>query len=273
VKLTGNCLRGSRPILSFDKQFDETPAYRLLKLLLTQVFGSPKAHPRVKPFVDHVFCFFLADHRIWFRNYQIVYQIEDKQKKKDDPVLVEIGPRFVLNPIRIFQGSFSGETIWENREYRSPSDVRGSLLTLKANQYKNRIDQKRETKKLNRVKQIPGGILDSVFDDLSAVNKEEDKDEAEAVAKAKGTEGQSAQGHEINGKGHDHDQEDDGDREDDSDIDDDMNKLLNDALGQSNATAHKNKAGANTANKKEADAITDQQQTKRRKRKRKQTSQ
>jgi len=71
VKLTGNCLKGSRPLLLFDATFDTTPAYQLLKELFTQVFGAPKGHPKVKPFVDHVLSFFVADHRVWFRNYQV----------------------------------------------------------------------------------------------------------------------------------------------------------------------------------------------------------
>jgi ribosome biogenesis protein BRX1 len=37
LKMTGNCLKGSRPIVVFDKTFDETPHWRLIKELLTQV--------------------------------------------------------------------------------------------------------------------------------------------------------------------------------------------------------------------------------------------
>jgi len=36
-----------------------------------QVFGTPKGHPKAKPFVDHVFAFFIANERVWFRNYQV----------------------------------------------------------------------------------------------------------------------------------------------------------------------------------------------------------
>jgi len=130
VKMTGNCLKGSRPLLQFDPAFDTVPVYQLLKELFIQVsacslfclvnqlsyycwqvFGSPKGHPKVKPFIDHVLSFFIADNRIWFRNYQIVYRTEDSKRVAagsasagaSDPVLVEIGPRFVLNPIRIFE--------------------------------------------------------------------------------------------------------------------------------------------------------------------------
>ena len=37
LKMTGNCLKGSRPLLSFDKGFDSEPHWMLMKELLTQV--------------------------------------------------------------------------------------------------------------------------------------------------------------------------------------------------------------------------------------------
>ena len=37
LKLTGNCLKGSRPLLNFDAAFDSEPYYQLLKELLFQV--------------------------------------------------------------------------------------------------------------------------------------------------------------------------------------------------------------------------------------------
>lgn len=40
LKLTGNCLKGSRPILNFDSQFDTQPHYKLIKELFFQVSPS-----------------------------------------------------------------------------------------------------------------------------------------------------------------------------------------------------------------------------------------
>lgn len=37
LKMTGNCLKGSRPVLSFDKAFEEEAHWKLLKEMLTQV--------------------------------------------------------------------------------------------------------------------------------------------------------------------------------------------------------------------------------------------
>lgn len=42
---------------------------------------------------------------------------------EEDASLVEIGPRFVLNLIKIFQGSFGGPTLYENPYYQSPNMV------------------------------------------------------------------------------------------------------------------------------------------------------
>ena len=44
LKMVGNCLKGSRPILCFDKTFDEKPHWKLIKELMTHVrfFSSVK---------------------------------------------------------------------------------------------------------------------------------------------------------------------------------------------------------------------------------------
>lgn len=82
LKFTGNCLKGSRAILSFDSNFDSTPHLKLLRELFTQTFGTPYQHPKSQPFIDHVFTFTVLDNRIWFRNFQIM---------EEDGSLVEIG--------------------------------------------------------------------------------------------------------------------------------------------------------------------------------------
>ncbi|PSN32073.1 Ribosome biogenesis protein BRX1 [Blattella germanica] len=133
LKMTGNCLKGSRPLLSFDENFTKLPHYSLLKELFVQVFGTPNQHPKSQPFTDHVMTFSVLDNRIWFRNYQIL---------SEDGALAEIGPRFVLNPIKIFEGSFRGETLWQNPHYVAPSMYRRQVKTIAANKYENRIDQK-----------------------------------------------------------------------------------------------------------------------------------
>ncbi|XP_051532940.1 ribosome biogenesis protein BRX1 homolog [Myxocyprinus asiaticus] len=129
MKMTGNCLKGSRPLLLFDQKFDQEPHYVLLKELFTQIFSTPQYHPRSQPFVDHVLTFTIADNRIWFRNYQIT---------EEDASLVEIGPRFVLNFIKIFQGSFGGPTLYENPHFQSPNMHRQMIRLAMAAKQKER---------------------------------------------------------------------------------------------------------------------------------------
>lgn len=90
-------------MLNFDANFDTRPELQLMKEVLFQAFGTPRAHPKSKPFVDRIMSFFWMDERIWVRNYQVAWS-EDKAEP-DDHELVEIGPRFVMQPIRVFHGS------------------------------------------------------------------------------------------------------------------------------------------------------------------------
>lgn len=163
LHFTGNCLKGSRPILSFDAKFDKEPHLRLLKEMFLHIFGVPKGARKVKPFVDHVMGFTLADGKVWIRNYQINESIpsklapgdeEDEEKVKaakkeakkvrgqeTELSLVEIGPRFVLTPIVILEGSFGGPVIYENKEFVSPNQVRADLRKSKASKYSQRAEQ------------------------------------------------------------------------------------------------------------------------------------
>ncbi|KAM6991081.1 ribosome biogenesis protein BRX1 homolog [Passerculus sandwichensis] len=146
LKMTGNCLRGSRPLLSFDPIFDREPHYALLKELFIQIFGTPQYHPKSQPFVDHVFTFTVTDERIWFRNYQII---------EEDASLVEIGPRFVLNLIKIFQGSFGGPTLYENPHYRSPNMHRRLIRLSVAAKFR----EKQQVKEVQMVKKKGTKVL------------------------------------------------------------------------------------------------------------------
>lgn len=154
LKLTGNCLKGSRPILSFDENFAQAPHYALLKELLTQIFGVPNRHPKSKPFFDHVYTFSILDKRIWFRNYQIL---------SEDGGLTEIGPRFVLNPVKIFSGSFGGETIWDNPHYISPAKYRQSINKKAGGKYINRLEQKMSQEASKPAKSYDLDPLNDIF--------------------------------------------------------------------------------------------------------------
>jgi ribosome biogenesis protein BRX1 len=175
LKMTGNCLKGSRPLLSFDKSFDDLPHFALMKEMFAQMFGVPRYARRSKPFVDHVISFSVLDNKIWFRNYQIVEKDSiaaelDKSKKpsaEQQPTLVEIGPRMVLTPIRIFEGSFGGATLFENPEYISPNAQRHDERRQKGEEYKDKTNTSlaREAKrqKLQREAKVDELGRDLVF--------------------------------------------------------------------------------------------------------------
>ncbi|KAI0137184.1 Brix domain-containing protein [Xylariales sp. AK1849] len=158
LNFTGNCLKGSRPILSFDAAFDKEPYLRVIQELLRQQFGVPQGARRSKPFSDHVMSFTVADGKIWCRNYQINEVEPSKVKSADgeeadaaapakgrnketDINLIEIGPRFVLTPIVIQEGSFGGPIIYENKEFVSPNQVRADLRRSKASRHNARTEQ------------------------------------------------------------------------------------------------------------------------------------
>jgi ribosome biogenesis protein BRX1 len=113
--------------------------------------------------------FSILDNRIWFRNYQVSFssglfanqlsygQISVKRANNQiiekDPLqpagppqvsLTEIGPRFVLTPIRIFEGSFGGPTVFENSEFISPASVRASAKRAAGEKYRQRRGEEDE---------------------------------------------------------------------------------------------------------------------------------
>lgn len=145
LNFTGNCLKGSRPILSFDKSFTDSAHHELLREMFLHTFGVPPNARKSKPFVDHVMTFSIVDNKIWVRNYQIS---ETEQLKESDAAhldtdslsLVEIGPRFVMTLITILEGSFSGPKIYENKQYISPNVVRAQLKQKAAEQARSRAN-------------------------------------------------------------------------------------------------------------------------------------
>lgn len=157
LHFTGNCLKGSRPILSFDAFFDSEPYLRVLKELFLHIFGVPKGSRKAKPFIDHVMAFTVADGKIWIRNYQVNETEPTNTKKSDRDVstkvteliteneseikLVEIGPRFVLTPIVIQEGSFGGPIIYENKQFVSPNQIRSEIRLKKAGRYNHRSEK------------------------------------------------------------------------------------------------------------------------------------
>lgn len=173
LRLTGNCMKGSRPILSFDESFQRLGHLKILKELFIDIFGTPRGHPKSKPFVDRVMAFYYADNKIWVRNYQILEQqptnaleahLAKKQLGQEEATsLVEIGPRFVMNPIRIFRGSFGGQTLFQNPEFVSPNEIRAMQHKRKSSTYVQRKESEKKRKIRKEELVVPEDPLDSVF--------------------------------------------------------------------------------------------------------------
>ncbi|GAB4815163.1 hypothetical protein N2152v2_002209 [Parachlorella kessleri] len=163
LKLSGNHLKGSRPVLSFDATFDQQPHLQLLKEMLTQVFATPKKHHKSKPFFDHVISFSVADGRIWLRNYQVLPNPDKKRPKVDDVTLVEVGPRCCLNPIKMFSGSFGGPVVYENPTYVSPNTIRALLKKQQSGKYAGKVASKAARKQHVADNPLPHDELADVF--------------------------------------------------------------------------------------------------------------
>lgn len=148
IRMAGNCLKYSRPLLHFDRAFETFPHLRIVKSLLHMCFNTPRYHPKSKPFIDHIISFFWLDNHIWVRNYQIVYPsggggvaataantktsasssaslpLPSSSVKKDGASLLEIGPRFALEPVSIMNGCCQGKVLWRSSVARPPTEQR-----------------------------------------------------------------------------------------------------------------------------------------------------
>ena len=151
----GNCLKGGRGLVAFDKSFDESDfgggkEHRgLIRELLRGVFCVPEKGVRgMKPFIDRITGIFVLDGKIWIRIYEIQEKGKNERRVEDseenDISLVEIGPRFVLTPIVILEGSFGGPVIFENKEYVSPNQLRREVRMQKAGRHGQRTSDRQE---------------------------------------------------------------------------------------------------------------------------------
>ena len=93
-------------------------------------------------------------------------QGKSESSSSSDPTstsLVEIGPRFVLNPIRIFRGSFGGQTLFQNPDFVSPNQVRAMELKRKGRVYEERKKAQDMRKERREQVVLPEDPLASVF--------------------------------------------------------------------------------------------------------------
>ncbi|EUD65358.1 hypothetical protein C922_04301 [Plasmodium inui San Antonio 1] len=149
---SGNCLLYSRPLLIFSKPFDELEHLKLIKELFIQVFGTPNYHPLSKPFYDHCYTFVHVNNLIYFRHYQIMPITLADSNNVNKQKLVEIGPKFTLHIIRIFEECFKGRVLYENVKYKnyvSPQQMR-----MEKNAHKKMQNLKKKKNMFKRMKSI-----------------------------------------------------------------------------------------------------------------------
>ena len=180
LRLTGNCLKGSRPFVCFDHNFETAPHLRLLKEMFCQMFNVPRGHPKSQPFHDHVVSLHVVDHKVWFRHYQVVDDAVDEKSIRralaaglEPTSLVEIGPRFVMDVIRIFQGSFGGETLYTNPHYVSPNKIRHEVSNIRGDRYRDRVLSVAERKErlATIAAAVPADPVARVFKDSMATGE------------------------------------------------------------------------------------------------------
>eukprot|EP00918_Siedleckia_nematoides_P039932 GHVU01086764.1.p1 GENE.GHVU01086764.1~~GHVU01086764.1.p1 ORF type:complete len:415 (-),score=89.08 GHVU01086764.1:789-2033(-) len=182
MKATGNCLLHSRPLLSFDSSFADAPETALMKELFVQAFGTPRNHPKAKPFHDHVMHFAQLDGKIWIRHYQVAPLVPTDTPKRDlEKVhLIEIGPRVVLQPLFILNGAFQGRKLYTNTDYRSPTALRVLAKKTGGSKYAQRVAGIQEREARHDALQLPADPFDAaaLFGGAqSEAAEEEDSDE------------------------------------------------------------------------------------------------
>jgi len=180
LRLAGNGLKGSRPLLSFDKAFDSEPHLAVMKELFIHVFNTPRGHPKSQPFHDRVMGFYVIEGKIWVRHYQIVDATQEPKARKkmaaagEEPTsMVEVGPRFVMNPVRIFAGSFGGPTLYQNPLFVSPNRLRYEAKKMRGSAYGARLAAQAETKE--RAAEL--SLTKDPLDQLYGQDAEDDDDE------------------------------------------------------------------------------------------------
>ena len=109
--------------------------------------------------------------QVWVRHYQVVDKAADDKgaarllaaRGEQSTVLVEIGPRFVLDPIRIFAGSMGGATLWTSPTYIAPGRILHELKSRKSASYAQRVQATTERRERGEQLVLPEDPLGDVF--------------------------------------------------------------------------------------------------------------
>jgi ribosome biogenesis protein BRX1 len=141
--------------------------------MLCSIWLYPRNMAFSQIIVVFLFCFDFLKTQIWVRHYQIVEQKAEnaseahRLKKQlgvnESTSLVEIGPRFVLEPIKVFRGSFGGQTLYNNTKFTSPNAVRALAKKQAGDTFAHRQATQQIRKERDASIIVPTDPLDSVF--------------------------------------------------------------------------------------------------------------
>lgn len=67
--------------------------------------------------------------------------------------------------MRVFEGSFSGRTLFKNEDFVSPNDVRKSLKLAVAHKYVQRQAASDHTEKRKKLSEMPKDDLMTIYED------------------------------------------------------------------------------------------------------------
>lgn len=78
-------------------------------------------------------------------------------------VLIEIGPRMCLQPVKFFAESLGGEALWQNPEFITPTKKRGKAMQMFLKKRDKKLESKHEKKSLIKKGQDADGYIESAF--------------------------------------------------------------------------------------------------------------
>ncbi len=82
----------------------------------------------------------------------------------------------MLNPIRIFSGSFSGTTLYKNEAYTSPNEIRREMKLASASSYTHKLNKKQQYSERQQEFELSEDELNDVFKAVSESESENESD-------------------------------------------------------------------------------------------------
>ena len=99
------------------------------------------------------------------RHYQISPVSPDYLDNPEYQTLTEIGPRFVLEPVLILNGSFSGNVIYKNTDFQTPAMIMRSMRKTAGDKARQKVAQSEESHHRKEVAVLEEDHLDRMFED------------------------------------------------------------------------------------------------------------